>query len=68
MAVHQFPAGKAADPNGLDAETVKLLPDPAFQWLCTAFDLTLRTSLPRRWKSAVVVPVPKPGKDSGDRH
>ena len=43
MAVRQFAAGKAADPDGLDAETLQLLPVSALQWLCAALDLTLRT-------------------------
>jgi hypothetical protein len=49
----------AADPDGVDAVLISMVPVSA---LCTLFDLVVLRGLPDRWRCAYVTPVLKPGK------
>jgi hypothetical protein len=63
-AIRAHPLGKAADPAGLDAETLRELPEPALRVLARIFTSLLRQGvLPKAWKTDVLTPVPKPGRD-----
>lgn len=54
----------SAGPDGIPSIFLKKLPQKAINYICKLFNKILETkSYPRKWKEALVIPVPKPNKD-----
>jgi hypothetical protein len=66
-AIAAHPPGKAADPDDIQAEHLRLLPPIALDALQTLFNKSLELGcLPTRWLSSTCCPILKEGKPSAD--
>ena len=62
-AIRRTKNSTAAGPNGLTSLHLKHLGPLGFRFLTRLFNLSVQTAnIPSIWKSAVIIPVPKPGK------
>jgi len=67
MAIVELKQKKAPGPNGITNEAVKLIFKAIPKTITLLYNECLRKrSFPAEWKIAKVIPITKPGKESGD--
>ncbi|MEL7520288.1 MAG: reverse transcriptase family protein, partial [Cyanobacteria bacterium J06553_1] len=63
-ALDEMAQGKAAGPDGIPPELLKMLPDEALEVVRGMFEESLRSAvIPQVWREGVIVPLLKAGKD-----
>jgi ribonuclease HI len=57
----------SAGPDDIHYQFLKHLPEPSLTVLLEIFnDLWITGNVPKIWKEAIIIPIPKPGKDNAD--
>ena len=63
-AIKSTPSKKSAGPDGITSIHLKHLGDKAIKLLARLFTIVINTNtIPQTWKTAKIIPLPKPGKD-----
>ena len=63
-AIKSYRNSKAFGPNKLSIFHLKNLGPRAIEYITALFNLSVRTcQIPAIWKSSLIIPIPKPGKD-----